>query len=168
MSFDKLIETRIQDAVREGAFEGLRGAGKPLRFDSADELAGTNWMGFKILKNGGTLPAWLQLAREIEDDAARLDGIEEKHREWVVIAAESGEWRRHAPAIGRLRARFVEAAPELRKKQDRYNFEAPTIALERPSVWVDYRVEKLDGTLAEAGAPASLFPWLGERNVARS
>jgi hypothetical protein len=160
VSLHKLIESRIQDALSAGAFDTLSGAGKPFRFDEADQLAGDSWMGFRVLKNGGMLPAWLLLAREIERDREHLEGIAARHAEWVAIAAGSGEWRRHAPAIARLRARFIEAARELRKKQDRFNIDAPSIALERPALWVEYRVEKLDAGLREAGAPADLFPWL--------
>ncbi len=162
MSLDKLIESRIQDAVSAGAFDKLAGAGQPFRFSSSDELAGDNWMGFKVLNNGGMLPAWLALAREIEDDTARLNKLGDQCSEWIALAAESGEWRRHAPAIGRLRGRFVEAARSLRKKQDRFNLDAPSISLERPSLWVEYRVEKLDQAMRDAGAPAALFPWLAD------
>jgi hypothetical protein len=160
MSLDKLIESRIQDAISAGAFDGLRGAGKPLRFDASEDLAGANWLGFRVLRNGGMLPAWLMLAREIEDESARLGSIRARLLEWIGLAAESGEWGRHAPAITRLRQRFIDAARELRRKQDRFNLDAPSMALERPAIWVEYRVEQIDAALREAGAPPSLFPWL--------
>jgi hypothetical protein len=162
VSLHKLIESRIQDALAAGAFDGLAGAGRPFRFDESDQLAGDNWMGFRVLKNGGMLPAWLLLARDIERDRDNLEGLAARHGEWVAIAASSGDWRRHAPAITRLRARFIAAARELRKKQDRFNIDAPSIALERPALWVEYHVEKLDNALREAGAPPALFPWIEE------
>jgi hypothetical protein len=160
MSLDRLIESRIQDAVAAGAFDRLPGAGKPFRFDAAEAIAGDNWMGFKVLSNGGMLPPWLLLAREIEDDAQRLQRLADRYLEWVALAAESGNWRANAPAIRRLRARFLESARELRKKQDRFNLDAPAISLERPAIWVEYHLERLDAALREAGAPGALFPWL--------
>jgi hypothetical protein len=160
VSLEKLIESRIQDAVSAGAFDGLAGAGKPFRFDSAEELAGANWMGYRVLKNGGMLPAWLDLAKEIEEDRLRLDRLQGQILEWVDLSASHNEWRLNAPVIRRLRDRFLEAARALRKKQDRFNLDAPSLALERPALWVEYRVEKVDTSLREAGAPESLFPWL--------
>jgi hypothetical protein len=160
MSLEKLIESRIQDAVAAGAFDRLPGAGKPFRFDSAEAIAGENWMGFKVLSNGGMLPPWLLLAREIEDDTLRLQRLAGRFHEWVSLAAESGNWRANAPAIHRLRARFLESAIALRKKQDRFNLDAPAMSLERPAIWVEYHVERLDAALREAGAPAALFSWL--------
>jgi hypothetical protein len=159
MSLDKLIESRIQEAAAAGAFKGLEGEGKPLAIDSADNL-GDNWMGYRILRNGGALPPWLALAREIEDDGKRLDAAAARYTEFVRLAAASGDWRRHAPAIGRLRERFLESARDLKKKQDRYNADAPKLSLERPAIWIEYRVEQLDRDLRDAGAPEGLFPWL--------
>jgi DnaJ family protein C protein 28 len=160
MSLEKLIESRIQDAVAAGAFEHLPGAGKPFRFDTAEALAGNNWMGFKVLSNGGMLPPWLLLAREIEDDWKRLERITERYDEWLALAAESGNWRANAGAIARLRGRFIEAARELRKKQDRFNLDAPAISLERPAIWIEYHLGRLDDRLRASGAPPALFDWL--------
>jgi hypothetical protein len=160
VSLDKLIESRIQDAAAAGAFEGLPGAGRPQHFDPADDLAGDNWMGFKILRDGGMLPSWLMLARDIEQHAARLERTEVRFREWVALAAHSGDWEHHAPAIRRLHAQFVGEARELRKKQDRFNVDAPSVALERPAIWVDARIQRLDEALRSHGAPPALFPWV--------
>jgi hypothetical protein len=162
VSLDKLVETRIQDAVAEGAYNGLKGAGKPFRFDPADSLAGDNWMGFKVLKNGGMLPPWLMLAREIEVDHERLLRAGERHDEWVAAVAESGAWERNAAAIHRLRGRLVQLARELRAKQDRFNNDAPSVALERPGIWVEHFIAQHDAKLRAAGAPERLFPWLAQ------
>ena len=46
MSFEKLIESRIQDALAAGAFDRLKGAGEPLFRQQGEELAGDMWMGY--------------------------------------------------------------------------------------------------------------------------
>lgn len=66
MSIEDLIESQIQEAIAAGAFDNLPGAGKPLPPPEAEPLAGTNWLGFKVLQNGGMLPGWLGLARHGE------------------------------------------------------------------------------------------------------
>ena len=160
MSLDRLIESRIRDAAEAGAFEGLPGAGRPLRFDPSEQLAGDNWMGYKILRDGDMLPSWLMLAREIELDAQRLDSTAARYNEWVALARHSGDWTGYAAMIARQRERFAVDATSLRRKQDRFNLDAPSIALERPAIWVERRLEQLDDDLREAGAPPDLFPWL--------
>ena len=107
MSLDKLIETRIQDAIEAGAFKSLAGSGRPFSFDPAETLAGESWLGFKVLKNGGHLPPWLMLGREIELDYERLLRTGERYDEWVAIGAASGSWQQNAPAIRRLRESLV-------------------------------------------------------------
>jgi Domain of unknown function (DUF1992) len=158
MSMEDLIESRINDAMAAGAFEGLRGAGKPFRFDPRESLgAGEDWLGNKILQNGDLLPPWLMLAKEIERETALLGAVDERHREWVGIAAESGQWQRHAAALGRLRADYESRARALRRKQDRFNVDAPSIALERPGIWVERELARLDDRLRATGAPNDLF-----------
>jgi hypothetical protein len=150
MNFAELVETRIQEAIEAGAFEGLEGVGRPLANDASEQLAGDNWMGFKILRNANLLPPWLELAREIEAAEARLAAIDRRHAEWVSLAAASGDWKRLGPAIARLRTQYEEAARSLRKQQDRFNVDSPGISLERPGVWVEHELERLDARVAVA------------------
>ncbi len=136
-----------------GAFDNLQGADEPLRFSAAEQLAGDNWLGFHILRNGGMLPAWLGLAREIEDDQRRLDVLDARHADVVAVAAETGDWPAYVRAIRHYRRAFEDGARALRKKQDRFNHDAPGIRTERPAIWVEYHLERLDARLRSAGAP---------------
>ncbi len=149
MSFEELIESRIRDAVAEGAFDNLKGAGQPLRFRDEDALAGDNWLGFKVLENGGLLPEWLMLAKEIEADREHLRRLDARHAEAVDLAASSANWAAHASTIRERRDAFEKAARALRRKQDRFNHDAPTIRLERPAIWVEHHLARLDARLAE-------------------
>ncbi len=157
MSLEKLIESRIQDAIAAGQFQGLRGAGQPLKPIKDEDLAGENWLGFKILRNGDMLPLWLMLAREIERDTEQLDVVDRRQAEWCELAAASGEWPRHAPGLRRLRAQFAAQARALRAKQDRFNVDAPSMALERPGIWVAQRLARLDERLVAASAPEDII-----------
>ena len=141
-----------------GDFDNLRGTGQPLRFDSAEQLAGENWLGFKILKDNDLLPGWLLLAKEIEREELALADLERRHSEWVDLARATAEWERHAPALRNLSAKITEGARALRRKQDRYNVEAPHVALERPGTWVERRLAAMTERLREAGAPEWLLP----------
>ncbi len=159
MSIDKLIETRIREAVAEGQFDNLKGTGQPLRFSAEEDLAGENWLGYKVLQNGGLLPEWLMLAKEIEADREQLAILDQRHADAVELATTSGDWAAHAPSIQRRRDAFEGAARALRRKQDRYNQAAPSVHLERPGIWVEHHLARLDARLAAArGAPVSPSP----------
>lgn len=153
MSHQDLVENRIQDAIAAGHFSGLPGEGAPLRFDPAGE----NWLGYKILRDSGSLPAWLLLAREIERAEHDLRRLEARYTEWVHLARHSGRWGSHAAGLQNLARRIREAALALRRMQDRYNIEAPSLALERPGLWVEHRLAALSDCLRAAGAPPELL-----------
>jgi DnaJ homolog subfamily C member 28 len=157
VSFEQLIESQIQEAIEAGAFENLPGAGKPLQFTDQERLAGDNWLGYKVLQNGGMLPEWLGLAREIERDQEALDRVDAHHAEIVSLAAGSGDWETAAPALRFALARYEEQARNLRRKQERYNYNAPGFRCQRPAIWVEFHLDRLRTRALEAGAPAALL-----------
>ena len=153
MRFERLVERRILGAMEEGAFEGLAGEGRPLPPRDADRLAGDLRLAHHVLANANALPEWLELARDIERETARLDAIEREHAALVRHAARDGDWRALAPCIAERRRAFAAAARALRAKQDRYNLEAPGILAERPGVWVEERLRRLDARVRAAASP---------------
>jgi hypothetical protein len=152
MSIEKAIESQIQDAIAAGVFDNLPGAGKPLALGEGENLAGDNWLGFRVLQNGGMLPEWLNLARDIERDRERLDALDAEHAALCEAAARTGQWESYLGRIQRLRARYEELARSLRKRQDRFNHDAPGIRSQRPAIWVEYHLERLDRRLDGAGS----------------
>lgn len=72
--FDLLAEQRIADALRNGAFDDLPGAGKPLSFDDDPLLTREQRMANHILRNAGIAPAEIGLRKEIAALRARLEG----------------------------------------------------------------------------------------------
>jgi hypothetical protein len=156
MSLEDLVESQIQDAIAAGAFDNLPGAGKPLPPTDGERLAGENWLGFKVLQNGGMLPEWLGLAREIERDRDELRRIDALHAELVEAGAATGDWPRFAPGILYAEKCYEERARLLRPKQDRYNMGAPGIRSERPGIWVEFHMERLRQRASAAGAPGTL------------
>lgn len=59
--FERIAERKIEEAIAEGAFDNLRGRGKPL---SASDLETP--LDIRILKNAGVAPEWIQVSKEIE------------------------------------------------------------------------------------------------------
>lgn len=85
--FEAIVEERIKKAQKDGAFDKLPGAGKPLAFDEPnvpEELR----MAHKILKNAGFLPPEIEVRKKIDQtrdllaqvgaDPAETDRVQKK------------------------------------------------------------------------------------------
>src|SRR5690348_12439656 len=72
-----IAERKIREAMEEGAFDHLEGAGKPLDLsenpfeDPSDRLAN------RLLKNNGFAPDWIEEAKEIAAESRRLRALGE-------------------------------------------------------------------------------------------
>jgi hypothetical protein len=71
MSFEKLVEEKIREAMAEGEFDNLSGRGKPINLDDYFATPEDLRMGYSVLKNAGVIPEQAQLLKEIE--ALKLD-----------------------------------------------------------------------------------------------
>jgi Domain of unknown function (DUF1992) len=69
MPFSRLAERRIKEAMREGVFDHLPGAGRPLDLEEYFSAPEDLRMAFSILKNAKCVPAEVELLKEI----ARLE-----------------------------------------------------------------------------------------------
>ncbi len=154
MSYEQLVESQIEDAIARGVFSNLPGEGQPLRLDeTARALAGENWLGYKILGDANLLPEWLSIAREIEILQRRLDAIDARHAEFIAAVAATGNWDGAAAAIGRIVEQYEAQARELRRRQDEFNVKAPGRRTERPAIWVERQLERLEQRAIDAGRP---------------
>jgi len=117
-----IAERKIQDAIEEGLFDNLPGAGKPLDLTvNPFEPPGMGAI-HRMLKHNKVLPAWLLLEREIE--AA-----------WAIALATLARWEaaeaglRDTPQYARLRGAAREAyARHMRQCNDlilKYNYSNP-------------------------------------------
>lgn len=136
-----------------GFFSNLPGEGKPLVFDKAEQLAGDQWMGYKLLRDASLLPEWLMLAKDIERSVNELAEIEELHASHIELARTTGKWDLYFPAILHERERFEKLARETRARQDRFNYEAPSVHLERPGIWIERRLDRMDSRVASPLPP---------------
>jgi hypothetical protein len=74
-AFRRLAERRIEDAMREGKFDNLPGAGQPLELEPApaDENARLTWWALKILRQNDVLPEEVKWRKRIDLLKAALD-----------------------------------------------------------------------------------------------
>src|SRR5687768_13159595 len=69
--WEDLTERRIRAAQDEGLFDNLPGRGRPLALDD-NPLAGDMQVGFRLLKNAGFAPDWIELDKEIRAEVEAL------------------------------------------------------------------------------------------------
>ena len=93
--FDAIVEAKIAEAQRNGAFDGLPGAGKPLALDDDRLVPEELRMACRILKNAGFVPPEVEERKE----ASRL-------RQIVATVAGEPEWRRALARLALLEARL--------------------------------------------------------------
>ena len=70
--FEAVVEERIKQAQKEGAFDNLDGSHKPLKFED-ENVPQELRLGHKILKNAGFLPPEVELKKQITQTEALLD-----------------------------------------------------------------------------------------------
>ena len=148
MSYLEAVEALLQDAVAAGQFSGLPGEGRPFSFKPHEGLAGDDWLAFKVLQNGGLLPEFLNIGREVETLENELTELDRRHAALAATAMDSDAWDVSWPVILQIRARFEETARRLRITQEKFNWEAPGHRSQRAPIWVEYRLERLDLRLA--------------------
>ena len=73
MSFQKIVDEKIKEAITRGEFENLPGKGKPLDLDAYFATPEHLRMGYSILKSADIIPEELELIRQIEDLKRSLD-----------------------------------------------------------------------------------------------
>jgi hypothetical protein len=75
--FQKIAERRILEAIREGAFDDLPGAGQPLKLEDDSNVPEDLRVAYKILKNAGYVPKEVALRKEIAQVEDLLENTED-------------------------------------------------------------------------------------------
>lgn len=93
LSFESWIEQQIQQAQREGLFDDLPGAGRPL---PGDDGADPHWWTKQLLRREQVdlLPPALALRRSVEKALAALPGLRDERRVRELIEGLDAEIRR--------------------------------------------------------------------------
>src|SRR5438105_2997577 len=87
MSFQKIADEQIAEAIARGEFDNLPGAGRPLNLDDYFSTREDLRMGLGMLKSNGFIPAEIELLKEIR-------ALEEQVAEWPGKPDEVARLRR--------------------------------------------------------------------------
>ncbi len=85
LNFEIIAERRIQQAMKDGAFDNLQGKGKPLVFEDDSMIPPDLRMAYKILKNAGFIPPAIQNEREIQHALDMLDQMDDERERYAQV-----------------------------------------------------------------------------------
>ena len=89
--FARVVEERIREAQREGAFDNLPGKGKPLQLEDQSLIPEDLRMSYHILKNAHVLPPEAELRKEIHSLQDLLKYVEDESERRAM--AKEIEWK---------------------------------------------------------------------------
>ena len=89
--FARVVEERIREAQREGAFDNLSGQGKPLQLEDQSLIPEDLRMSYHILKNAHVLPPEAELRKEIKTLQDLLKYVEDEGERKLM--AKEIEWK---------------------------------------------------------------------------
>ncbi len=141
MNWDRLIEEKIQRAIKEGAFNNLPGQGRPLKLPD-DALTHEDMrMAIHLLRsNGFTLP-WIAERREIEQDIMELRTSLGRAWHWT-RASSNKAWA--AAEWERTREAFRRRIEQVNRRIFHYNLSVPTSIVQRTSLDVVTELERME------------------------
>jgi len=78
----RLADRRIEEAMKQGKFDNLRGVGQPIELEDApaDENAKLMWWALRILRNNDVIPDEIQWRKSIENLKAELENARDEKR----------------------------------------------------------------------------------------
>jgi hypothetical protein len=130
---DSLIDQHIRAAEAAGQFRDLPGAGKPLDLGDDGHVPEELRTGFRMLKNAGYAPPWIELQKSIREEQERLVAwLADSNRRWPKLGQTSRD---------ELRAEYERRLRDLNKQISAYNLTAPPVSGQIPllQAWRELR-----------------------------
>lgn len=112
-TWESLVERQIREAMDEGAFDELPYSGERLPIED-DSAAGERALGFRVLRNAGVAPPWIEADKEVRALLTDREAL-------LTRAAGAGSLARP-----RLRRELEGIVVEVNRAIERLNAEAPT------------------------------------------
>jgi len=97
MSFDRIVEALIREAMERGEFDNLPGKGKPIDLTEYFETPEEVRLAYSILKGAGMTPREVDLLKEIAELKQILAALVDEQKRW-----RRAPWRQErSQAIGK-------------------------------------------------------------------
>lgn len=150
-STEDLVENQIIKAQQRGDFDNLEGAGKPLNLEDNPFEDLDSRMAFKILKDNGFAPYWIELGKEIDADIDKVNQEVKNFERYTALfyaekhgsIAKKRYEKRKAHFFFEIRLRWEK----IYKKIIDFNLHCPTFRLGRANISVDDEMYKIISNL---------------------
>ncbi len=129
-----IVGRRVEQAMREGQFDKLRGKGKPLQFKQNPFVPADQQLAYDILENNDLAPGWIvdrsALLRTIENFRAELRQAVGAYQARRLAALDGPAQAKVAEAWQRERTQWAEKIKELNRRIQSLNLVQPIAHLE--------------------------------------
>ena len=152
-----IVSQRIEDAMRQGLFDGLAGEGKPLNLDRDPFLPEDQQMAVTLLRNNGLAPEW------ISERTAILAAIENVRIELRHAAAHMRSAMEAAPPaapLNHLLTRWMKQVDDWQARMVKLNDRILIYNLKQPISHLEIFQLRLSDELARAGVDQE---WMDSR-----
>jgi DnaJ homolog subfamily C member 28 len=154
--WETYADKQIRDAMEHGAFDNLPGAGKPLKLDE-DPNVPIDWrLAFKILRDAGAAPEWIEQGKTIREELKSLQQFLERHSRWqneqraqlaeLSLDAQDKLCRSLSSEFARMSEAFLQRATALNKSIDAYNLKVPDMTLQIPRLRTEEELQRIETT----------------------
>lgn len=151
-STEDLVEQQILQAQERGEFDNLSGAGKRLNLEENPMQPPELRMPFKILKDNGFAPYWIELGKEIDQDFVQLEKELLLFQKYTAIFFSNK--KHNGASLKRFEKRkelfYFERRLDLEKINQKiidYNLACPTFRVGRGNIIVEDELNRIKTTI---------------------
>jgi len=151
--WESWIDQQIREAQEQGAFDNLPGKGQPLDL-TPNPYAQDRELAYKVLKNAGYAPEWIELDKVIRGKLARAKATLARRWAWredrlAELASRSDRWSEaeRQRALGswqRAVAGFEEEVAAINQEIVELNLKVPSARFQRSKVNAAREVEAVE------------------------
>lgn len=140
--------------MERGEFDDLPGAGKPLALDDDPHVPADWRLAFKILKDAGVAPEWIEKGKairaeldalvELLDRAARHQRAQRARLRTRPTTELVAAWKHLENTRAETCREYRERATALNQLIDTYNLQVPDIRLQVPRVQIEQEIHRFE------------------------
>ncbi len=134
-NFESLIDQQVRAAEEAGQLANLAGAGQPLKLDDDQHVPEELRAGFRMLKNAGVAPPWIELQQTIRaEQAALAPWLTQTNARWERLGSQQR-------AVAR--EEYAAKLRDLNKQISTFNLIAPPAVGQLPLLIIEQELKKL-------------------------
>ncbi|MGE5405696.1 MAG: DUF1992 domain-containing protein [Candidatus Saccharibacteria bacterium] len=152
-SFEDLVEEKIRKAQEKGAFDNLEGHGKPLDLSENPFEPPELRMVFKILKDQGFAPAWIEIGKEVDARQVELKYDVARFKDYARVVGTGASKRGMSRLEHRAKVFLKECMDKLQiinRRIDDFNNNCPMWWLSRGRININQEYALIKAEVDEA------------------